>query len=140
MRAARRAQAEATRARGVADTPRRLDVLLVEDHQDLRELLATRLRRRGWRVEEASNGAGALARLRRRSLPDVVLTDVGLPGMDGYALAREIRSDRRLEHLRLVALTGYGGGASAAKAREAGFDVHLVKPVTLEALMDALTG
>lgn len=115
-------------------------LLLVEDNEDFRELLAARLRRRGLEVIEAGDGVEALDQLRSAPLPDAVVTDVGLPGMDGYALARAIRSDTRLEPLRLIALTGYGGQDALERTRLAGFDDHLVKPVPVDELLAALRG
>ena len=120
------------------DSDGAMRLLLVEDNEDFRELLASRLRRRGLEVLEAGDGAQALAHLRAAPLPDAVVTDVGLPGMDGYALARAIRSDQRLEPLKLIALTGYGGQDALERTRLAGFDDHLVKPVPVEELLAAL--
>lgn len=114
-----------------------LEVLLVEDDDDLRELLAARLRRSGCRVHEASSGAEALGRLRERVI-DAVVADVGLPDMDGHALARAIRSDPRTAGVRLVALTGHCGDDAVARTRDAGFDAHFVKPVSLPVLLEAL--
>lgn len=113
-------------------------LLLVEDNEDFRELLASRLRRRGCEVREAADGAEALELLCEEPLPDAVVTDVGLPGMDGYALARAIRDDARLRSLRVVALTGYGGYAANERTDAAGFDSHLVKPVSIDTLLAEL--
>jgi signal transduction histidine kinase len=124
-------------ARAVIDP---MSVLLVEDNDDFRELLAERLRRRGFRVDECRDGLDALARLRSSEVPDAVIADVGLPGLDGYALARAIRAEARISHVKLVALTGYGGTAAMTRTREAGFDAHLVKPVRVDALLETLSG
>jgi CheY-like chemotaxis protein len=70
--------------------------------------------------------------------PDLVLLDIGLPGMDGYEVARRIRHQPALEEISLIALTGYGQPADYARSRAAGFDQYLVKPVALAKLSDAL--
>ena len=67
------------------------------------------------------------------------MLDIGLPVMDGYELARRLRAQRGGDKLRLIAVTGYGQEADRARAREVGFDHHLVKPIALEALMPLLT-
>ena len=72
--------------------------------------------------------------------PDVIVLDIGLPGIDGYQLARLIRAQSDLAHTRLVAHTGYGSPEDRQKARDAGFDAHLVKPAQLAALEAALRG
>ena len=73
--------------------------------------------------------------------PDVMFVDLGMPGMTGYEFARRVRSDAALAHIRLVALTGYGRAEDRTRVIEAGFDVHLTKPVTdarLEAILSEL--
>ena len=70
--------------------------------------------------------------------PEVVLLDIGLPGIDGYQVARELRQCYSPDHLMLIAVTGYGGDASHARARSAGFDHIFVKPVSLIALKEKL--
>jgi CheY-like chemotaxis protein len=72
--------------------------------------------------------------LARRFLPDIVLCDIGLPGMDGYAVARAIRAEPSLAAVRLVALTGYALPDDIQKATDAGFDQHLAKPASAESL------
>ena len=71
-------------------------------------------------------------------MPDVVLIDVGLPGLDGYEVARRIRAERNGQSVRLVAITGYGQPEDRSRALEAGFDVHLTKPVSPEQLAEVL--
>jgi signal transduction histidine kinase/CheY-like chemotaxis protein len=112
-----------------AERPRRL--LVVEDNIDARQTLRTLLEALGHEVHEAADGeAGVAAALERR--PDLVFVDIGLPRLDGYEVARRLRA----AHLRarLVALTGYGRDDDVQRAREAGFDEHLLKPATLEQL------
>jgi CheY-like chemotaxis protein len=115
--------------------PRR--VLIVEDNTDAREVLRLALTLDGHQVHEAADGAeGVEAAL--RLAPDAALIDVGLPTLDGYAVARQIRAAERGTRMLLVALTGYGQAEDRRRALEAGFDVHLVKPVTPERLTEVL--
>jgi CheY-like chemotaxis protein len=84
-------------------------------------------------VRVVHDGVAALAAARANP-PDVMLIDIGLPGMNGYELAQAIRRDPTLKQLMLVALTGYGQPEDRAAALAAGFDYHLVKPIDLDAL------
>ncbi|HJR03238.1 MAG TPA: CHASE3 domain-containing protein [Methylomirabilota bacterium] len=111
-------------------------ILVVDDHQDSTDSLALFLRLRGHEVRTAHDGPSALDEIERYR-PDVVFLDLGLPGMSGYDVARRVRKMDELGPLRLVALTGYGTDGDRQKTREAGFDVHLAKPVDPRAL-DAL--
>jgi PAS domain S-box-containing protein len=119
--------------------PRCRRVLIVEDHEDARESLRLMLELAGHEVETAGDGPSGLATL-LSSRPDIALIDVGLPGIDGYDVVRRARSFVR--ETCLVALTGYGQADDQRKAREAGFDVHITKPVDpdrLERLLRTLT-
>jgi len=87
----------------------------------------------GHTAEIACDGPEGIAKAREFD-PDVVLCDIGLPEMDGYAVARAMRSDPALRRPTLIALTGYAGPQDVARAREAGFDHHLAKPPTILAL------
>jgi two-component system, sensor histidine kinase len=87
----------------------------------------------GHSVMVASDGVEGLDAV-RGSRPEIAIIDIGLPGLDGYALARAVRSDPALDGVRLVALTGYSGHENRQQAIEAGFQVHLVKPVDPKAL------
>jgi signal transduction histidine kinase/CheY-like chemotaxis protein len=107
---------------------RPLRILLVEDRDDARRLLRRILQLEGHEVIEATDGPGGLAALLEQQ-PDVALLDIGLPGLDGYELARQARQDERGRHVRMIALTGYGQPHDVQQARCAGFDGHLVKPV-----------
>jgi signal transduction histidine kinase/CheY-like chemotaxis protein len=113
--------------------PERRRVLLVEDDRDVAETMAALLTQSGHRVVVAHDGPAALEQVRRER-PEVVLLDIGLPGMDGLEVAREIL--RRSDSARplLVALSGYGTAADRARSKEAGCDHHLVKPVRVEDL------
>ncbi|HVW30706.1 MAG TPA: chemotaxis protein CheB [Polyangiaceae bacterium] len=108
-------------------------IMLVEDHDDSRQLLKILLETKGFSVVEASDGLSAISAI-QRSQPDVALVDIGLPGMDGYEVARTIRSDSAYDGLVLVALTGYGRDSDVRRAKEAGFNHHLTKPVRPEVL------
>jgi PAS domain S-box-containing protein len=111
--------------------------LLVEDNDDAREMLRTLLTLDGHTVYEAGNGiAGLAAALEHR--PDIAIIDIGLPEMDGYEVARRLRASETLKAIKLIALTGYGQPDDARQARDAGFDVHVVKPVEPERLAEAL--
>jgi signal transduction histidine kinase/ActR/RegA family two-component response regulator len=111
-------------------------ILVVEDNTDAREMLRHLLNLAGHEVHEAADGPGGLeASLRLR--PDIALVDVGLPGFDGYELARRVRGSAG-PSIYLVALTGYGQPDDRRLAMEAGFDAHLVKPVNPDALLAAI--
>jgi PAS domain S-box-containing protein len=111
-------------------------VLVVEDNDDGREALATLLRLWGHEVLEAATGAQGVEIAMTRS-PSVVLLDIGLPDLDGYEVARQLRQ-KLGGGVRLVALSGYGQAHDRARSRDAGFDVHLVKPVDPPALASLL--
>ena len=112
-------------------------ILVVDDHQDSTDSLALFLRLRGHEVRTAHDGPSALDEIEHYR-PDVVFLDLGLPGMSGYDVARRVRMMDDLGPLRLVALTGYGTDGDRRKTREAGFDVHLAKPVDPRALDELL--
>jgi CheY-like chemotaxis protein len=100
----------------------------VDDNVDGLESLATLLELTGHVVETAADGPSALAAARVFN-PDVVLMDIGLPGMNGYEVARRLRADPAFRETRLIALTGWGQDTDRERSREAGFDLHLVKPI-----------
>jgi CheY-like chemotaxis protein len=117
--------------------PRR--VLIIEDNGDARDMLRAQLELEGHEVHAAADGpAGVAAAAAAR--PDVVLIDVGLPGFDGYEVARRIRATAWGKSMRLVALTGYGQTDDRRQALEAGCDLHVIKPVTPERLAEVLAG
>jgi PAS domain S-box-containing protein len=114
-------------------------ILVIEDNADTREMLRVQLELAGHEVHEAAEGqtgVEAAATL----VPDVALVDVGLPGMDGYDVARRIRAGRAGKSVRLVALTGYGQAEDRRRALEAGFDAHVTKPVLPERLAEIIGG
>jgi CheY-like chemotaxis protein len=114
-------------------------ILIVDDHRDSTDSLALFLRLRGHDVHTAHDGPSALDEIERYH-PDVVFLDLGLPGMSGYDVARRARMMSDPGALRLVAVTGYGTDADRQKTRDAGFDVHLAKPVDPRAVDALLAG
>ena len=121
----------------VSALPAGTSVVVVEDNADSREMLCTMLTHTGLSCHGAADGWAAL-RLIDEVSPEIVLLDVGLPGMDGLEVARRIRANPRYRDLRLIALTGYGQASDRQATREAGFDYHLVKPVQPEELLAVL--
>jgi signal transduction histidine kinase/ActR/RegA family two-component response regulator len=114
-------------------------VLLIEDNRDAREMFRTMLELAGHHVLEAEEGVSGLDML-RTSRPDVAVIDVGLPGLDGYEVARRFRADPAGSGVLLVALTGYGTPEARERSRRAGFDHHLTKPVDRETLQRLVCG
>ena len=114
-------------------TPRR--ILIVDDNTDSAKSLATLQNRRGHQTRVAFNGPEAIATA-AEFRPEIILLDIGLPGMDGFEVARQIRAMPTLARTFLVAMTGYASAADRADATAAGFDEHLVKPIDLETLRD----
>jgi len=108
-------------------------ILVVDDNVDAAESSAAVLRLDGHEVQVAWDGPAAL-QAAEHFRPDVVLLDIGLPGMDGYEVARRLRTMPVLADVVLIALSGYGGEQHAERCRQAGFDCHLVKPAALEQL------
>jgi PAS domain S-box-containing protein len=124
---------------GGEDTRHPRRVLLVEDNLDGAETLAILLRLWGHDVRLAHDGSSALAAA-REFRPEVVLLDIGLPhGMNGFEVAQRLRQEPESAHVLLVALTGYGQAEDRQRSRAAGFDLHLVKPVDVNALQELLT-
>ena len=112
-------------------------VLLVDDNIDAVESMEILLQAFGYEVATAIHPDLALAQLETFA-PAAAVIDIGLPGMDGYQLASEIRRRLAGRPMRLIAFTGYGGADDIAKAIAAGFDTHLVKPVEIDRLLAAL--
>jgi PAS domain S-box-containing protein len=113
------------------------DILLIEDNADSRELMRSLLESWGHRVTTAGDGTSGL-QLALSTKPAIALIDVGLPGIDGYQVAQNLRSSEAGRQMLLVALTGYGRPEDRARALESGFDLHLVKPVQPEKLQAIL--
>ncbi len=114
-------------------------VLLVDDNVDAVESMEILLQAFGYEVATAVHPDLALAQLEAFA-PAAAVIDIGLPGMDGYELAAEIRRRLAGRPMRLIAFTGYGGADDIARATRAGFDAHLVKPVDIDRLLAVLGG
>jgi CheY-like chemotaxis protein len=112
---------------------KRRRVVVIEDNDDIRESLASILSCWGHDVVVEADGRSGLARV-LESKPDIALVDLGLPGLNGYDIARRIRAGTPDGAVRLIAITGYGQPTDRARALEAGFDAHLLKPVAPELL------
>jgi CheY-like chemotaxis protein len=112
-------------------------VLIVDDQQDAAELMAMLLEDHGHEVRVAHDGQAALAQA-LEFLPQVALLDIGLPGMDGLQLAVAIRATPQLSDCRLIAVSGYCGAEHRARSRAAGFEMHLAKPLGVDALLLAV--
>jgi two-component system, chemotaxis family, CheB/CheR fusion protein len=117
--------------------PRR--VLIVDDNEDAANSLALILKLGGHETASVYSAVDALQRA-AAFRPDVVLLDIGLPGMDGYEVAQKMRELPGLRDIRLVAVTGYGRSDDRIRARDAGFDDHLTKPVEYAVLERTLAG
>ncbi|HLJ95599.1 MAG TPA: response regulator [Gemmataceae bacterium] len=118
-------------------SPRQLRVLVVEDTEAAAEMLVTLLKIWGHDVRFVYDGPAALVAARTFQ-PDVVLLDIGLPGMNGYDVARQLRHQAGHSRLMIAAVTGYGQEEDRRRSREAGFDEHMVKPINPAALEQLL--
>ena len=110
-----------------------VSVLLVEDNEDLRDLLGIWLESVGARVQQAANGIEALTSV-RHSVPDVIICDLHMPGMDGCGFVEHMRRELKLD-VPVIALTGSESERALFRTLDAGFRGHLLKPVTREALV-----
>lgn len=116
----------------------RMSIVLVEDNEDIREGMQELLTGLGHTVAVARDG-GSGADLILRVAPQVAIVDLGLPVLDGYEVAARVRAQVGPERVRLVAMTGFGQESDRRRAREAGFDAHLVKPADVDAVVRALS-
>jgi CheY-like chemotaxis protein len=107
-----------------------LRILVVEDNRDAADTLRDLLELFGCRVAVAYSGPAGVETARQFQ-PEVVFCDLGLPGLDGYQVAGELRRHPDLAHARLIAISGYGQEEDLRRSREAGFDLHLIKPVDI---------
>lgn len=112
---------------------RPLRILIVEDYQDAADSLQWLLELSGHHALQAYSGPAGLEAA-RTFRPDVVLCDLALPGMDGFAVAQAFRRDPAMAHLRLIAVSGHGRAEDRRRALEAGFEDHLLKPVAADTL------
>ena len=128
---------EDARAAKAPDAPRRQRILIIEDNVDNREMMRILLETSGNEIYEAPDGVSGVE-MTIQLQPDTVLIDIGLPGIDGYEVARQIRSKLR-DRSRLIALSGYGQEKDRQRAFEAGFDDHLLKPVDPARLLAILS-
>ena len=116
-----------------------LKLLVVDDNVDAATTLAAMLDILGYRTRTVHSGGEVLAAAQAFE-PDAVLLDIGLPGMSGYEVARQLRADAQLAGTAIIAVTGWGAEADRQRGREAGFDHHLTKPVNVEELLALLRG
>jgi PAS domain S-box-containing protein len=114
-------------------------VLLVDDNVDAMEMMGFLLAEMGYEARTTAD-ASEIEAIARSHRPQVIVLDIGLPGVDGYEVARRLKANPELAHIRLVAHTGYGSPEDRKRAYEAGFDAHLVKPAELSDLEKALRG
>lgn len=113
-------------------------VLIVEDNEENRDMLARRLSRRGFAVSIAEDGRAGVAAT-RETLPDLVLMDLSLPDLDGWEATRRLKADPRTCGIPVIALTAHALEGEHAKALEAGCDAFETKPVELERLLNKMT-
>lgn len=114
-----------------------MHILIVDDHVDFIAAISLLLKKLGHEVRVADNGPAAI-QAARAFLPDVVLLDIGLPGMNGCEVARELRQLPEVHDVSLVAVTGFGDDQTRSRALESGFDRFLVKPCVVDQLQQTL--
>ncbi|MGH8763400.1 MAG: hybrid sensor histidine kinase/response regulator, partial [Nitrosospira sp.] len=124
---------------GAFPPPSGLRILVVDDNHDAAEILAMLLASTGINVQVANSGPAALAAI-PNYLPNIILMDIGMPGMDGHEVARRIRGQPQFNDIKLVALTGWGQEEDRRLSRASGFDYHLTKPVDFKVLEDLIAG
>jgi CheY-like chemotaxis protein len=122
---------------GPRRTAEPLRILVVEDNRDAADSLRLLLELYGYDVAVAYSGPDGVQAAEQWQ-PDVVLCDIGLPGLDGYGVARRLRQNPSTAKARLIAVTGYGAEDDRRRSREVGFEAHLVKPVDPDALQGVL--
>jgi two-component system CheB/CheR fusion protein len=116
---------------------RRLFILIADDNRDLAWSLGLLFRLTGFDVEVVHDGRDVLRAARARR-PDVILLDIGLPGIDGFQVAEQFRGDPVLKDVLIIAISGYGPEMFPGRSRRAGFDHHLVKPVEFPTILSLL--
>jgi signal transduction histidine kinase/CheY-like chemotaxis protein len=135
--AAAPAATEKSEINGAVAGSSQLRVLIVEDNRDGADILRTLLELQGYHARVAYSGPEGIETATTWQ-PDIVLCDLGLPGIDGYGVARNLRHNSATAKTRLVAVSGYGAAEDRRRSREAGFDVHLLKPVDSDELLRVL--
>jgi two-component system, cell cycle response regulator DivK len=113
-------------------------ILIADDKPSSRELIRTLLEHEGYEISEAADGQEAVE-MARASPPDLILLDIQMPRLDGYAAVREMRRDERMKNLPIVALTASARHSDRDRVFEAGFSAYITKPVSLRLLRDELT-
>jgi signal transduction histidine kinase/DNA-binding response OmpR family regulator len=113
-------------------------ILVIDDNRDAAEMIRSLLTREGHDVLAAFTGPAGLEAV-LASRPEIVLCDIGLPGMDGYQIARQVRQDPAVADAYMIALTGYGREEDKERSRQAGFDLHMTKPIDFTSLRRALS-
>jgi len=121
----------------VTESLRGLHLLLAEDQRDAADILAQLLRTEGLQVDVAYDGQQCLD-MALRNRPDAILMDIGMPKLDGWTVARTLRSDPRFSAVVMVAMSGYGQPRDCERSKEAGFDLHLTKPADVTELLNFL--
>ena len=119
------------------ETQRPRRILVVDDNVDAAEMLAEALRYAGHDVRVEHDGSSALAAV-AEFRPDVILLDLGLPGMDGFEVARRLRANSAMAKTRVIAITGYGQDVDRRRTAQLGIERHLVKPVDLDTVIEAV--
>lgn len=112
-------------------------VLLVDDHPDMLEMMEVMMNRREYLVAKALSGEQALEVAPQFS-PHIIVSDIGMPGMDGYEMMAALRDMNSLHPFKSIALSGYDAQTDALRARDAGYDVQLTKPVDFESLFQTI--
>ncbi len=116
-----------------------LRVLVVDDHPDLLSMLDLMMQRRQYAVKTAQSGDQAM-QLAPDFCPHVVVSDIGMPGMDGYQLMQNLRATAGLAPFKSIALTGFGGHSEDDRAKNAGYDAHMTKPIEFDQLFEMIEG
>ncbi len=114
-----------------------LKVLVVDDNEASAVTLGWAVEAEGYAVRTAFSGREALD-IAPEFHPDIILLDLGMPGMSGFDVCRKLRADPDFAHIKIIAQTGWGDDASRQRTSESGFDLHLVKPVNIDVLHDML--
>ncbi len=117
--------------------PSSLRVLIVDDHPDLLTMLDLMMQRRKYAVKTARSGDQAM-QMAPDFCPHVVISDIGMPGMDGYQLMQNLRAADGLAPFKSIALSGYDVQAEDSRARDAGYDAHMTKPIEFEQLFEMI--